>query len=93
MNTVLSTHVDEQQEQHRHARHQTPTAHRAGRVGVVDRVALHVGIALITWSRRPATAPRPAREYNPSEYRERAAARAARESRWQHAMYSTLPWH
>ena len=91
MNTVLSTHVDEQQ--HRHPRHQTQIAHRATRVGVVDRVALHLGIALITWSRRPATAPRPEREYNPSAYRERAAARADREARWQHAMYTTLPWH
>jgi len=28
-----------------------PTAAR--RVGVIDRLALHLGVALITWSRRP----------------------------------------
>ena len=27
----------------------------ARRVGVIDRVALHLGVALITWSRRPRT--------------------------------------
>jgi hypothetical protein len=32
----------------------TPTEpHQARRVGLVDRIALRVGIALITWSRRP----------------------------------------
>jgi hypothetical protein len=25
-------------------------------VGIIDRVALHLGVALITWSRRPRTA-------------------------------------
>lgn len=27
--------------------------HRKGRVGFVDRLALHLGVALVTWSRRP----------------------------------------
>ena len=48
MNTTLSTRVDEQSYQH-----QPQHTHTVRRVGLADRVALHVGLALVTWSRRP----------------------------------------
>jgi hypothetical protein len=89
MNTVLSTHVDEQRNQHPPSQH-TPA--RANRVGLVDRVALHLGLALITWSRRPHTDARQNREHNPNEQRERAAMRRARDEHWQRAMLAAHPW-
>lgn len=56
MNTVVTTQRSSQErprQQHRpHTavnQHATP----ARRVGLVDRVALHLGVALITWGRRP----------------------------------------
>jgi hypothetical protein len=57
-----------------------------------ERAALKVGKALIAWSGRPRRRVRPPREYNPHEYRERAAARAAREEHWARAMYHRHPW-
>ncbi|TBN56100.1 hypothetical protein EYE40_01080 [Glaciihabitans arcticus] len=35
-----------------HPPQQETTVHSVSRVGLLDRVALHVGLALITWSRR-----------------------------------------
>lgn len=89
MNTVLSTPVDEQRHHHPPSG-QAPA--RLRRVGLVDRVALHLGLALITWSRRPARAAVPDREYNPYERRERAAARRQRDEHWQRAMLAAHPW-
>lgn len=88
MNTVLSTPVDEQKNHHP----PSPTTSVARRVTLPDRVALHLGLALITWSRRPRRAPSPEREYNPHELRERASARAKREEQWARAMYVSRPW-
>lgn len=77
MNTV-STHVEH------HQQHASPSfsvnsessGRPARRVGTLDRLALHVGVALVKWGRRPLN----------SETRERRAsrteqllARAARE--------------
>jgi hypothetical protein len=38
-----------------------PRERRVRRVGVLDRAALHLGVALITWGRRPASMNRRAR--------------------------------
>jgi hypothetical protein len=56
MNTVLSTPVDEQN----HAHPPSSLDHRANvrTVSLADRAALQLGLALITWSRRPRTGAR-----------------------------------
>ena len=89
MNTVLSTHVDEQRHPH------PPSGVRPAsirRVGLADRVALHLGIALITWSRRPrSVVPQsvaPQSSFDELRARRQAAiAQAAREREWQLALY------
>jgi hypothetical protein len=54
-----------------------------------DRAALHLGLALITWSRRPrATTPEPNRDELASR-REALAARTVRENQWQLALYQS----
>ena len=55
--------------------HQLPQPVR--RVGVVDRAALHLGVALIKWGRRPALGADERR----ANAIERAVARAARDER------------
>jgi hypothetical protein len=83
MNTVLSTRVDEEKNNHPPARVQLA---RERRVGLADRVALHLGLALITWSRRSRrVAPRPSPDRLRSR-REAALAQAARECEWQRAV-------
>lgn len=56
MNTaVATTHIDHESQLHERPPQQMertkPIVVR--RVGLVDRVALHVGVALIAWGRRP----------------------------------------
>jgi hypothetical protein len=52
MNTTLTTL------RHRHPPDTVAPAPRpVRRVGLLDRIALRVGVALVTWSRRPLTAP------------------------------------
>ena len=71
------------------------------RMTLPERLALNVGQALVAWSSRPARRParRPGRraavprDYNPHEYRERAAARAAREEHWARSAHYHHPWH
>jgi hypothetical protein len=89
MNTVLSTPVDEQNQTH------PPSSleHRVTvrNVTLADRAALHLGLALITWSRRPRTvAPRSASDELHTR-REAAAARVERERLWQLAVYLSQP--
>ena len=67
-----------------------PVARR--RMTPPERAALKLGQALIAWSNRPVRNVKPPREYNAHEYRERAAARAAREEQWARAMYFRHPW-
>lgn len=85
MHTVMSTQVDEKKYQHP----PSPVEQRAQprRVTVADRAALHLGLALITWSRRTHTvAVVPSREQLRARHahvaervgRERAAERALR---------------
>jgi hypothetical protein len=89
MNTVLSTPVDE----HNHTRPPSPLDHRsnARTVSLADRAALHLGVALITWSRRPRTvAPQPT-EDDLWMRNERARERVARERLWTEALYLSQP--
>jgi hypothetical protein len=72
MNTTLSVQVD------RAVEHPPQPAASVRRVGLVDRLALHVGLALITWSRRPDSA-RPSHDQrNARVAREREAERRLR---------------
>ena len=86
MNTVLLTRVDEQ--------HHPPSPHRVAnlrRVTLPDRIALRLGLALITWSRRPRTEPL-VREYNPHAHREREQYLRQREEQWRLAMSVSRSW-
>lgn len=53
MNTTLSTTLG----RHEHPPESVATEHPRAvrRVGLLDRAALHLGVALITWGRRPLT--------------------------------------
>jgi len=83
MNTVLSTRLDE------HTTTHPPSTRR--RVSLPDRLALHLGLALITWSRRRRTlAPEPG-AINTWSRNERARERARREDLWMHALYLSQP--
>jgi hypothetical protein len=78
MNTTLSpvrVHGD-------HPPHE-PLEYQPRRVGTLDRLALHVGVALITWGRRPHGESRERRANRVEQQlarleRERAAERALR---------------
>jgi hypothetical protein len=90
MNTVLSTRVDEQH--HKHPPGTRVHVERAARVSLADRVALRLGLALITWSRRSRTvAPRPTLDELHART-ERAAERTARERRWARELHLGHPW-
>ncbi|HEY1531170.1 MAG TPA: hypothetical protein VGF80_10170 [Galbitalea sp.] len=88
MNTVLSTRVDE------HPTHPPSSVHSVSdrrTVSLPDRVALHLGLALITWSRRPRTViARPSSVDAGARYRSEAD-RAERERLWQLALYLGQP--
>ncbi|MEO7348842.1 MAG: hypothetical protein ABIW32_03120 [Terrimesophilobacter sp.] len=84
MNTsVTPTRTPQETRRHEHPPqlvvHMHPTVAR--RVGLVDRIALHLGVALITWGRRPLTIESRERRANRVEQhlarleRERAAER------------------
>ena len=79
MNATLSTRRHEHPPQ---LAHETQSAAR--RVGPVDRLALHVGVALIKWGRRPLSIESRERRANRVEQqlatlaRERAAERRLR---------------
>lgn len=84
MNTTLSTPVDEQNHKHPPSLENHSSVQS---VSLADRAALHLGVALITWSRRPRTvAAQPSREQL-NERRIAAAARSAREREWLLALY------
>jgi hypothetical protein len=88
MNTVLSTPVDEQNHTHPPSRAGLSAVRR---VGLADRVALHLGLALITWSRRPRTvAPGPTRD-DLRALHARAVERADRERQAERAVRLGLP--
>jgi hypothetical protein len=85
VNTVLSTPVDELN--HKHPPSSVGHPPNARTVSLADRAALHVGLALITWSRRPRTTAPPPSWDDLRERRLAASARATRESEWQLALY------
>jgi hypothetical protein len=91
MNTVLSTRVDEQEQQRQHPPSWLHHTSARSRVSVADRVALHLGLALVTWSRRPrGVTGQPSWE----TLRVRRAAtveRVDRERRAARSLHSTLP--
>jgi hypothetical protein len=85
VNTALSTRVDEQPQQHPPSwLHRAPTPPR---VSVADRVALHVGLALVTWSRRPQKAAPSLTGPDPQTRRQLAEQRATREREWLLGIY------
>jgi hypothetical protein len=88
MNTVLSTAVDEQNHPHPPSRAKLT---KSRRVSVADRVALHLGLALITWSRRPrTTVSQPSREDQRAQ-RQQSLERAEREWKVERAIRLGLP--
>jgi hypothetical protein len=88
MNTALSTPVDEQNHVHPPSRVGSSVVHR---VGLADRVALHLGLALITWSRRPRTvALEPTRDQLCARYA-RSVERTDREWKAERAVRLGLP--
>jgi hypothetical protein len=80
MNTTLSAAPG----RHDHPPHVAHDARPVRRVGLIDRLALHIGVALVAWSRRPRTVESRERRANRVELelarlaRERAAERALR---------------
>ena len=58
MNTTLAT--DSRHETSVHEQHPQPVR----RVGILDRAALHLGVALIKWGRRPGATPARERRAN-----------------------------
>jgi hypothetical protein len=85
VNTVLSTPVDEQN--HTHPPSWANFQSHSRTVSIADRAALHVGLALITWSRRPRTVARSTSREELRTRRAAAFARASREAEWQLALY------
>ena len=62
--------------------------HLVRRVGLLDRVALHLGVALITWGRRPYSLPSRERRANRVE---RELARLERERSFERALRLIAP--
>jgi hypothetical protein len=87
VNTTLSTRVDDQNQKHPPS--PVEPVSRPRNVSLADRAALHLGLALITWSRRPRTIAPEASRVDLNTRRAAALARAARESRWQLALYQS----
>jgi hypothetical protein len=85
VNTMLSTPVDGQN--HAHPPSSLPTAPSGRTISLADRAALHVGLALITWSRRPRTVAPESSSDRLRARRQAAMARATREREWLIALY------
>jgi hypothetical protein len=88
VNTVHSTYVDERNYEHPPSR---TRPHPPRHVGLADRVALHLGLALITWSRRPRAVVPPASRDELRSRRERSVERAEREWQAERALRLGLP--
>jgi hypothetical protein len=87
MNTTLSTAPGRQD----HPPQQSSlerVPYQARRVNLLDRVALHVGIALIKWGRRPLAVP--SREQRAKRV-EQQLARLEREREYERALRPFLP--
>jgi len=66
----------------------SPDEHLVRRVGLADRIALHLGVTLIAWGRRPSVIASRERRAN---RREQQLARLARERQWERAARLNLP--
>ena len=66
MNTTLATGSRHEPSVHEQPAHED-NRHSVRRVGVFDRAALHLGVALIKWGRRPGTTPARERRVNRAE--------------------------
>ncbi|MBC7590934.1 MAG: hypothetical protein H7226_07815 [Salinibacterium sp.] len=85
MRTTLTTAPG----RHDHPPQPISTQLRSGRrVGPLDRLALHIGVALITWGRRPRAYSSFERSATRIEVR---LARLARERAWERSARLTLP--
>ncbi|MCU1440937.1 MAG: hypothetical protein JWP85_1934 [Rhodoglobus sp.] len=87
MNATVTTAPGRQD----HPPHQSSLEHepyRARRVNLLDRVALHVGIALIKWGRRPLAVT--SREQRANRV-EQQLARLEREREYERALRPFLP--
>lgn len=86
MNTVLTTH----RSRHEHPPQPAETQYRyeVRRVGLADRVALHLGVALVKWGRRPLTVETRERRANRVEHR---LAQLARERQAERMRYLNVP--
>ena len=62
MNTTLAT-----ESRHEPSVHLEPHPQPVRRVGILDRAALHLGVALIKWGRRPGATPARERRVNRAE--------------------------
>ncbi|MBG6056082.1 hypothetical protein IWX81_002514 [Salinibacterium sp. CAN_S4] len=81
MTTAPGRHDHPPQPQH-------TNSHPALRVAVIDRLALHLGLALIRWGRRPRFGPTFERRANRVE---RELALESRERAWERTARLTLP--
>lgn len=84
MNSTLTSHKERHSHQPAPPVETTNNSRGARRVGLVDRVALHLGVALITWSRRSRTERRsdlPVSHNRPQLDYERLAQARARDER------------
>jgi hypothetical protein len=86
MNTTLSTAPGRQDHPPQLERYDR--THFVRRVGVLDRLALHLGVALIKWGRRPLAAESRERRANRVEQQ---LARVARERATERAVRLTVP--
>jgi len=84
MNSTLSTAPG----RHDHPPQPTAPVRQQRRVGLVDRMALHLGVALITWSRRPRAVESRERRANRIE---QELARLARERAAERELRLTVP--
>ena len=85
MNTTLTTHPGRQ---HPPQQAQRADEHVVRRVGLVDRLALHLGVALIAWGRRPSVVASRERRANRVEQQ---LARLERERHYERSARLTLP--
>jgi hypothetical protein len=58
LNTTLANETRHDPSVHERPAHEQQRLPAVRRVGLVDRAALHLGVALIKWGRRPGVAPR-----------------------------------
>jgi hypothetical protein len=86
MNTVLTT----ERGRHQHPPEPAEAQYRyeVRRVGLADRVALHLGVALVKWGRRPLTVETRERRANRVEH---LLARLAREQEAERMRYLNVP--